>query len=506
MSSSRTKNVSINMVTALFCQVVNLCLNFVSRTYFIQALGAEYLGVNGLFSNVLSILSFAELGIGNALVFSMYKPLAVSDHQKLTSLMALYKRAYRIIALVVTIAGLLYVPFIEYTIKGHPNIPENLTLIYLLFLCNTVVSYLVVYKKSIITADQKNYIVLIASEIPHIIQIAAQIAVLIIYHSFIGFLVIQIAFTFVGNLACAIIANKKYPYILNKPDPLDKEERSEIFRNIRSMAMYKFGSIILNGTDNIIISSMLGVIPVGIVSNYVLFHQAANSVIGNILNSFTASIGNLNAIASPEKKYDIFKKVLFITVWLYGFTASALVVLSQLLIPLWVGVDYLLDLPTVIAIMSGFYVFGVHTAESHYRMTMGYFVKGKMSPLYSAILNIVLSVALCKWIGLIGVFIATPISRIVFIGIVDTKLIYQLGFGKNPLQYYYVNFGYLLLIVLLSLIAYYCLDLIQVDGWHGLLIKTVVFTIIFNFSMYLIFCRTKMFREILGMAKSVLKH
>ena len=246
MSSSRTKNVSINMVTALFCQVVNLCLNFVSRTYFIQALGAEYLGVNGLFSNVLSILSFAELGIGNALVFSMYKPLAVGDHQKLTSLMALYKKAYRIIALVVAVTGLLYIPFMEYTIKDHPNIPENLYIIYLLFLCNTVVSYLVVYKKSIITADQKNYIVLIASEIPHIIQIVAQIAVLIIYHSFIGFLVIQIAFTFVGNLACAIIANKKYPYILNKPDPLDKEERSEIFRNIRSMAMYKFGSIILN--------------------------------------------------------------------------------------------------------------------------------------------------------------------------------------------------------------------------------------------------------------------
>lgn len=501
--NSRTKNVSINIITSLICQLLNLCLNFVSRTFFIQYLGVIYLGINGLFANVLSILSFTELGIGHALVFSMYKPLAEKDTEKLTSLLAIYKKSYRLIALVVMFLGLMYVPFIEYTIKEQPNIPENLTLIYLLFLFNTVSSFLIVYKKSIITADQKNYLVLITTEIAHIVQIITQIIVLVYYHSFIGFLVLQIIFTLLGNYLAALTANKLYPFINNPPKPLAEYEQKDIFRNVKSMAAYKFGSIVLNSTDNVIISTMVGVVQVGLVSNYVLLYQAVNSILGNVVNSFTASIGNLNAVATIDKKYDVFNKVLFITVWLYGFASFALLFLSQELIPLWIGDGYLLDFPTVVAIMFGFYVFGVHTAESHYRTTMGFFVKGRYAPIASAFLNLILSVLLCKWVGLIGIFIATPIARIAFIGIIDTYIIYKYGFEKSPYIYYWVNIKYFMSLTVIGVFSFMVVKQIEMGGWSGFVIKSIVFTLLFNLIMLVLYCRSKHFKSIVLMIKQL---
>lgn len=163
-NQSRTKNVTINSLVSLLCQVLNLFLNFLTRTVFIKILGAEYLGVNGLFTNILTILSFAELGIGNAIVFNLYKPLAQNDKKKISSLMLLYKKAYTIIGLFVLGAGVLVTPFLDVIIKTKPNISENISLLYILFLLNTVVSYFFVYKKNIIIADQKNYITLIVTQ------------------------------------------------------------------------------------------------------------------------------------------------------------------------------------------------------------------------------------------------------------------------------------------------------------------------------------------------------
>ena len=505
MQASRTISVTKNAGMAMICQVINICLSFVSRTYFIKYLGAEYLGVNGLFSNVLTILSFAELGIGNAIVYSMYKPLAIRDTSKINSLLSLYKKTYRVLAGIVLILGLLYVPFINVSIKTPPNIPENLILIYLLFLFNTVSSYLVVFKKSVLIADQKNYIVLAATEITHIIQIISQILVLIFLKSFILFLVLQVVFTLLGNVICALWANKQYPFIKEQPLPLEKEERDGIFKNIKAMAAYKFGSIALNGTDNIIISAILGVTPVGFVSNYVLLYQACNSILGGVMSSFTASLGNLNVVGTREQNYRIFKTVLFITVWLYGFASSALFFLSQELIPLWIGGQFLLDNWTVLAIFFGFYVFGVQTCESHYRSTMGLFVQGRWAPIGSAIMNITLSIVLGLKVGLVGIFIATPISRFMFISVVDTVVIFTKGFKKNPLEYFGFNILYLLIIVIISIISYYSISFIHISGWFGFILKVIVYSIVFNGLMLIAFHRSMMFREVISKIKYVLR-
>lgn len=493
---SRTANVSINVMAGLICQFVNLLANFISRTVLIRILGADYLGVNGLFTNVLMILSFAELGIGNAIVFSMYKPLATRDNEKLALLMQLYKKAYRMIGCVIAVVGLLITPFLNYVIKEPPDISENLSLLYLLFLLNTVASYFFVYKKSIIIADQKNYIVLLLTEGVHIAQIAAQVAFLYLTHNFVVYLVIQIICTVAGNIIASVIANKLYPFLKDKAAPLAKTESKKIFRNVQALSVYKFGSVILNGTDNILISAMIGVTEVGFASNYVMIVNAASSILGKITEAFTASVGNLNVGGHSEKQYSVFQKMFFISVWIYGYASVGLFTVFNPFIEAWIGKEYQLSMLVVGAIVAEFFVKGVHNVAYTYRTTLGYFVQGKYSALVAAVVNIGLSILLCRLIGIAGIFIATPISRIITTGIVDPVLIYRNSFHKNPILYYLNYAKYLLLIVFIGVICNWLLGFVNVAGWIGVLCYAGIVTVIFNGIMLAVFGRTTMFREL----------
>lgn len=505
MARSRTKSVSINMVIALACQAMGLLLNFAIRTVLIKTLGADYLGVNGLFTNILTILSFAELGIGNAIVFSMYKPLAENDTEKIASLMKLYKKTYTIIGIIIAVVGLAVTPFLTFIIKEEPSVSENLYLLYILFLANTVGSYFFVYKKSIISADQKNYIVLMITEIVHLVQTIAQIVLLIITRNFIVYLALQIAFTLVGNVIASIIADRLYPYLRKKAKPLIKNETKTIFSNVKSLSVYKFGSVILNGTDNILLSAMVGVTEVGLASNYVLLNTSCNAILSKIAEAFTASVGNLNVYDDKKRQYNVFNKLLFITVWLYGFASVGLIAVAPSFISAWIGREYLIDNITAIAIVVGFYVQGAHFAAYTYRTTLGYFKQGMVSPIIAAVLNIILSIALCKWIGMAGIFIATPISRFLTTGIIDPHLIYKRTFGKSPIVYHLKYFGYLALIIAIGALSYYLTSIISISGWLGVIVNIIVVTAVFNLIMLLIFLPTKMFRELVGSAKSMLK-
>lgn len=497
MEKSRTHNVSLNVVVALACQVLNLLINFISRTVFIATLDVEYLGVNGLFTNVLTILSFAELGIGNAIVFSMYKPLAEHDHPRLASLMALYKKAYRTIALVVLCAGVSVTPFLGAIIKDKPDIPENLTVLYWLFLLNTVLSYCAAYKKSIIIADQKNYIVLAVTEVIHVVQLVAQIACLYLLKSYILFLVLQIAGTFGSNIVASIVADRMYPYLKGSANPLKKDETRQIFQNVRAMAAYKFGSVILNGTANILVSALVGVVEVGLVSNYVLLTNACSGILGKITDAFTASVGNLNTNADAKKKYDVFNKIFFITIWLYGFAAVGLITVFKSFVTAWIGPDFVIAPMVSIAIVLGFFVQGVHATACTYRVTLGYFVKGKFAPILSAILNIILSFVLFRFWGTAGIFLATPIARLLVIGTVDIAMIYKDAFKVSPIYYYLRYAGFLIVFVGVTLLCQLCLGFISISGWLGVAVEVVIVTVLYNLVMLLLFGRTQMFKELL---------
>jgi O-antigen/teichoic acid export membrane protein len=497
MSNTRTENVARNMLYGTVLQFVSILLDFILRTVFIHTLGKDYLGINGLFTNILTILSFAELGIGDAIIFSMYKPIANNDTEKLKSLMQLYKKAYIIIGMVIAIAGLLLIPFLGYLIKDVPQITEDLRLIYCLFLGNTVLSYFFSYKKSIITANQRNYIVITYQKVFHFVQIIGQTVFLYLTHNYIAFLVIMICCTFLNNFLVSRKSNKLYPYLLDREvKPLERDERQSIFTNVKALVIYKFGSVILNGTDNIIISAIIGVAAVGVVSNYLLIIAAVQIILGQIMNAFTASIGNLNAGHDKEKQESVFNKFLFIAEWLFGFCSIALLLFLNEFINLWIGKDYLVSQLVVFSLVLHFLVNGIQFVPFTYRTTMGLFVQAKIAPIIASVFNIVLSILLGYRFGLFGIFIATSIARFCAMGIIDPYCIYKKRFNKSPKIYFLKYFGYLSVTSLNYCFTYYVLSFIPLSGWIGIIVKAIACFCVSNLFYYFIFSRTAIFKDL----------
>lgn len=506
MQNSRTVNIAKNATFGLASQLINIILSFISRTVFIHILGVEYLGINGLFTNILMLLSFAELGIGNAIIYGMYKPLATKDKEKIKSLMALYAKAYKTIGLVVFVAGLFVIPFMDYIIKDVPNIKENITLIYILFLLNTSLSYLFVYKKSIITADQKNYIVLFYQQLFRIGQTLAQIFFLWLTGEYIIFLIIQILTTLLDNIYVSRKADEMYPFLKEgEVQRLEKDEQASIFANVKALFLYKFGSVVLNGTDNIIISAIIGITAVGINSNYVLIISAMTAITGQIMNGFTASVGNLNAIGTKKNKERAFDKIFFVSVWMYGFCSVGLFLFLNKLITLWIGEAFVFSDLVVFTIVLHYYVNSVHFTAYTYRVTMGLFVQGRWAPLCAAIINIILSLWWGNTIGIAGIFLATSIARLVTTGIVDPILVYRNGFEKSPLSYYTRYFAFTGLFTVLYFLMKYAISFVTITGFSGLVIEVFIVSVLFNIIMALIFWRYQDFIEIRKSIKTIVK-
>ena len=498
MSSLRTKKAAINVSVAAVGKILMIIIGFVSRTIFIRNLSVEYLGINGLFSNILTLLSFSELGIGNAIVFSMYKPLKNQDTKILKSLMAMYKNAYTIIAMVVALAGLFIAPFLNYIIKDAPDIKDSLVLIFLLYLLDTVLSYVFTYKKSILTADQNDYIVSIWQNVFYIIQQILQMYVLILNHNFIQYLWIQIICSLLNNLIIAKIANNKYPYITEKNiEKLPISESRQLVRDIKALAISKISGVVMNGTDNIVISTFLGLSSVGVVSNYSMIINYVNGIIWSALSGVTASVGDLNTEQDIKHKKEIFDQVFLISYWIYSSICICLLILLNLFIKIWIGNPYLVDNLTVFSLVLIVYTSGVNFPAYTFRTTMGFFDQVKYIYILSAFLNIILSILLGKWLGVAGVFLATSISRLVTIEIADGIYVYRKGL-KIPSALYFKKYILCFGIFILNFyITYNVIFLVEIDGIVGFLIKGFICVILSNMIIILFFYKTKEFKALI---------
>ena len=506
MAESRMKNSIKNFRYGAFTQILSTVFSFISRTVFIKILGEQYLGINGLFTNILTVLSFAELGIGNAIIFSMYKPIAIDDTEKVNALMNLYKKCYRIIGVVVLLVGVAITPFINLFIKDPPNIPESLYFIYLLYVINTALSYFFTYKKSIISAHQKEYIINGYRMFFIVFKNIVQIAFLVVTHNFIVYLILQIICTFLENLSLSIKANKMYPYIeTNNYQEISKEEKGTIFKNVKSLIMYKFGSVILNGTSNIVISKMIGVVIVGFYSNYLMIVQAVSNVVGNALNGITASIGNLNATANEKVKEKTFYELFFISVWIFGFCSIALLTLLNPFIELWIGNNYLLEYNAVIAIVLQFYINGVQFTGYTYRTTAGLFVKGKWAPIIAAIINIILSILLGYVWGITGILLATSIARLATTTWVDAFLVHKYEFKTLWTKFIRKYIGYASIIIINYLICELIISNIGSGGIVNFILKAIIVTVVSNIIFILAFLRKEEFKNTLSRIADIFK-
>ena len=456
--TGRTKKSARNVQTMLFSKIVNLVLNFISRTFFIKYLGTEYLGINGLFTNVLTILSFAELGIGSAIIFKLYKPVADNDKETVKTLLHFYKRVYYIIGVFVFTVGLLILPFINFFVNSSIQLEENLYLLFFLFLLNTSISYFFTYKRSIIIANQDEYITSITDLIVNIVANIVEIIALVLTRNYILFLILTIFFTFISNVVVSVTANKKYPYIIEKDyKEISKKEKDSIFNDVKSIVFYKVGLVLSNGTDNIIISKFLGVSEVGLLSNYTMIITGINSLLGSAFNSLTGSIGNLNTIKESKMKEKVFYEIFYLSFLIYGIVSICVILLSNMFVKIWIGEEYLLSFAICAALGFNLYVDGVRFANFTFRNTAGLFKKGRFAPLISSISNIILSVLLVNYTGIFGVLIATGVTRLFILTFYDPHLLHRYLFQSN-VKKYYLRYVYYLLICIISLVVCYYIN------------------------------------------------
>lgn len=493
MRVERTLN---NVIVGLVSQVTLLLMNFVTRSVFIKTLGTDYLGVIGLFSNILSILSLANLGIGSSIVYSLYKPLAYQDEDKINIVMNFYKKAYNIIGIVIFVIGISLLPFLDIMMKEVPAIP-NIELMYFLYVLNSSITYFFIYKSSIIIADQKKYVITWIQCIFTIVSNIAQILILIKMKSYVTVLCLNIIITMLQNAYIVYKANKNYPYIKKKiKKRLDKDEQKSIFKNLFALSLYNLSGAVYNGTDNIIISSFIGVHMVGIYSNYCLILNGVKSLLNQVFHSFIASVGNLNVTESDEKKYYIFNVLYFMNFWIYGLAGICLLVLLNPFITVWIGEKYILDNIIIVIIFLDFFIGGLISSSSVFKNSAGLYWNGKFAPIICVLINLGLSLALVNYMGIAGVLIGTIVSRLATYSWVDPYVTFKYVL-KKPFKDYWVKYTkYILIVILTGSITWIICSVFTINSIVTLLIKGVLCLIIPNLIFYWIFHKTEEFKYV----------
>lgn len=449
---SRISKYLKNLGCALGFQAASQLVSFFTRRIFVSILTQEYLGLDGTFSNILSILSLAELGIGGAFTYSLYRPLAQEDHRQIRAVMALYRRVYGVVGLVVAVAGCGLTPFLPVLVRDLPGIP-HIHLIYLLFVANSALSYFFVYKQSLMIADQRQYIVTTCHYSMNILLRALQALFLCLTQNYFVYLAIQLSSTVAENLILSCRANRLYPYLkTEKAPPLAPHVKKEIVRNTRAMLFHKLGSTVVFGTDNLLISIFVGAVQVGLYSNYLMVVNGVNSVIHQLFHTLTASVGNLGATEDTAHAVAVFRRANFAAGWIYGFATICLTLLLNPFIELWVGSDYLFSQELVVIIAVNFYVGGMRSTVHTFRSAYGLYWHYRYAPVVESLVNAAASAMLAVPFGVAGILVGTVVSTMTVCFWTEPYVVFHFGFHM-PVKEFFSSYGVNTLVTLLTCIA-----------------------------------------------------
>lgn len=506
MNQSRTTSSIKNIIYSALSYFIILLLQFINRSIFIQLLTNEYLGLNGLFSNILSFLSLAELGVGSAINYALYKPLSKGDFELVKSIMKLYQKLYRIIGCIILIIGGCLTPLLPYLISDMPEDMPYISVYYLLYVLNSGMSYFYIYKRSLIVCDQREYIASIIGTFSKVILSVSQIVILEITHSFMLYLVVTIVITIGENLFISAIANKLYPFLKEKyVQPLPKIEIENIKKSVAALVFHKIGGHVVFSTDNFIISKCIGLASVGLYSNYTLIINAVDAITYRIFSAITASVGNL--VASGEKNHieEVFYRVLFANFWIRSFSAISLFCLVQPFIRLWIGDSYLLSEKTMLTIVINFYFGGMRTAVGTFKDAAGLFWNDRYKPLVESMLNIAISIPLAIRYGIAGVLLGTITSTLCVAFWVEGYVVFKHIFGKSMKYYLLKQLYYAGLSILIGMFCCFLNDFISGIGLETFLLRMLVCLTVPNGIYTLIFYRTKEYKYFWNVIKRQLK-
>ncbi|MBE6909133.1 MAG: hypothetical protein E7474_06130 [Ruminococcaceae bacterium] len=412
MAESRVRNAERNTASAFLFQIINLALKFALRTVFIHMLGKEYLGVSGVFSNIFTVLSLSDLGLRSAIVYDMYKPISEGNEKQICSLVNFYKVLFTGIGLFVLSVGLLLIPFLDKIINSVPNV-KSIVLIYILLLSGSVLSYFYAPYSSLIGAYQKNYVITNINIGISFLKTVLEVVLLIIFKSYIIYLLADIALLLLQNVIIRYKAIKMYRFIKEKADRLNVEERIKIFKNAVSNFSIRISFVIIEGTDNILISMLVSTILVGLYSNYAMIVQICVTSTTLLMHAVLPGVGNICVSDNYEKRRQIFHRLGFIFATIYALIAVGYITTIDLFIEIWAGKDYILPFEIEIIIIFNCWMSGMRQTSEIIVSADGLFDHFKVVPLVAALLNIALSIILGKTMGIKGVLLGTTLSQLI---------------------------------------------------------------------------------------------
>lgn len=505
MKIERTKNATRNIVFGGILKIYQIIVPFIMRTAMIYFMGTQYLGLNSLFTSILQVLNLAELGVGSAMVYSMYKPIAEDNTEEICALMRLYRTYYRIIGLVIAALGMILLPFIPRLIKGTIPSELNIYVLYLLNLGATVLSYwLFAYKNCLLSAHQRIDISSKVALVTNSIQYGLQLLALYLFHDYYIYVIVALFTQALTNVLTAVIVTKQYPQYRPRGG-IDKKLVKNINQRIKDLFTAKLGGTIVNSADTVVISAFLGLTVLAVYQNYYFIMTSVIGFIGIIFNSCTAGIGNSLVVDTKEKIYNDFEKFVFLISWIANICVCCFLCMYQPFMILWVGEDLLLSVPCVVLFCCYFYLYVLQNLFCTYKDAGGIWHEDRFRPLVGALVNLILNLCFVRVMGIYAILLSTIASYLLVAMPWVIHNLFKLLFKKPIKSCLKKLFIYGCITLISSIICWIACSYLPRTGIVTLVIRLIVCVIIPNVLFIAFFRKTKEFAGVLELIDKISK-
>lgn len=485
------------MLSGMLNKIIVLTLPFIIRTIIIRELGVEYAGLSTLFASILQVLNMTELGFSSAVIFSLYKPMADGDNDAICALMAFYRKIYRIVGVVILMAGIIIMPFLKYLIKGSYPDTINLYFLFVIYLVNTVFSYLAfAYKNVLLSASQRQDIINNVSSILDTLKCIIQIIVLIIWKNYYAYIIWNVIFTIANNLVVAYITKHRFPELRCK-GIIGEEKKQKIVKQMKGLAISQVSKTTRNSLDSIVLSACCGLLAVTIYGNYYYVFSAVLGFLGVIVQSISAGVGNSVAIETVEKNYEDFKRFNYYMSWIGGWCTIAMLCLYQPFMDLWVGKELIASFEIMLLFCIYFYIVQMGQIRSVYSNAAGLWWEFRWLEIFEIIINLTLNISLGLKFGLAGIIFASIIAVFIFSIIGTTIITIRLYFKRSSAEYFFYCGVYCAVILIVAYFTYLICEMVVMGGILGLSLKLCIVVLLPNSMLFLISMLQKKHRNYL---------
>ena len=503
MKIARTKNTVRNILTGSVSRIINIILPFFNRTVILYVMGTKYLGLSSLFTSILSFLSLSELGLGAAMVYSMYKPIARNDDETICALLNLYKRLYRIIGFVVLGLGMALMPFLRQLINDEIPPEINLHLLYFIYLFNSVLSYwLFAYKNALLQAHQRNDVNNVISAVIIPASYAVMLGALWLTKNYYAYVIWQPVFTIITNLIRSRYVDRHFPHLKPRGE-ISTELRQSITKKVAALIGTKLNTVVLNAADNLVMSAFLGLTVIAVYGNYYMIMSSIIGFLGIIYSAMTAGLGNSLQTETVEKNYRDFEKLSFMNSWLVGWCSVCLVCLYQPFMRIWVGQELMFPFYVVLELGLYFYIYQLRKIPVVYKDAAGIWWEDRFRPYVCMVTNVVLNILLVQIIGISGIILSTVFSLCISIPW-ENYTIFKYVFHRSSRAYYGKLAAYCGSMILGGLVCFWLCSLFG-DGIPALMARAVICVIVPNVIFAALNCRRAEFRLARDMVLRILR-